>query len=148
MSSRIEIIRGTNPTIKVKFKGLGLKPTFDQTVDGVTVTRHSYFTIRLNPSPEALNPAIGEFQIEMDSTGHVVDDMGNDFRVQNILEDGETTGIASISLSRTYTRTLRVMEYMMQFNLIDSEDNMFTVDEKPIILRVIPNVADLTGDEA
>jgi len=145
--TRIEIIRGTNPTIKLRLKGLGLKSTFDQTIDGDTVTRHCYFTIRHNPSAGALNPDLGEMQIEMDSTGHVVDDMGNDFKINNTTVEGEPVGVASVALSRTYTRTMHVHEYLMQFNLIDNENNMFAVDEKPIILRVVPNVVDLTGDE-
>ena len=146
--TKVEIIRGTNPSISVKLKGLVLAPVFDETVDSETVTRHSYFTIRHNPGQGTLDPDKGELQIEMDSTGHVTDDMANDFYISNITEDGEAVGIAKVELSRTYTKTLHDHEYLFQFNLIDDDHNMFPVPEKPMLLIVSPNVVDLTGDEA
>jgi len=154
---RIEILQSTNPTIAVRLRDVNLVGTFVQDVDGESVVRHSYFTIRHSDSSfMPVSEEKGELQIEMAesslaSSWTTEDEYGNIFTINNSLND--ETGpysYAEVKLSRTYTRLLHDHDYYFQFNLIDRQGDdgqytysMFAVDEKPMMLRVRTNLVDL-----
>ena len=152
---RIEILQGTNPTIAVKLKGVELIPSFEQTVDGDTVKRCSYFTIRhTDGSYRPIDPKLGELQIEMnEDTGSAdsweeTDDYGNVFTIARHVDSvDDEHSIAQVELSRSFTRLLHAHDYYIQFNLIDNNEKMFAVDDKPILMRVGTNLADLRDND-
>jgi len=158
---RIEILQGTNPTIAVRLRDVNLVGTFVQNVDGEDVVRHSYFTIRHSDSSfRPISEEKGEVQVEMqesalDTAWSTEDEYGNIFTINNSLSDDKGPySIAKIELSRTYTRLLHDHDYYFQFNLIERQGEegayaycMFAVDEKPLVLRVKTNLADLRSSD-
>lgn len=130
----IDFNRGSNPTITITVKDITLVPTLTETISGEEVLRHSYVTIRREICSEsAIDASKGELQLVMDSTGTVEDEMGNVFTV--------TETSASLKLNRSYTKSMGCGVYYLQFNLIDSEGNMFAVSPQPFLMKVLPNQA-------
>lgn len=132
----IEIVRGTNPTISLKMKDFTLVPSFTEMINGQEVVRKSYATIRGEMDATGpIDTVGGELQIEVSGSGSTVDNEGNYFEV--------STDTAVLKLSQTYTKKLIDGVYFLQFNLIDSDHNMFTIESRPLTLQVKPNLANL-----
>ena len=130
----IDFNRGSNPTITITVKDITLVPTLTETISEEEVIRHSYATIRREPCSEsAIDASKGELQMVMDSTGTVEDEMGNVFTVAGTY--------ASLKLNRSYTKSMDCGVYFLQFNLIDSDGNMFAVSPQPFPMKVLPNQA-------
>lgn len=120
---KVRIARGTNPTIEFRVKGCSLSTGED-----------SFVTIRKDvDSTGAIELDDAELQIACNDEGRDTDWYGNEFII-----DGDC---AKLSLTREYTKLLSYDMYSLQFNLKDSEGNLFT--HKPINIEVLRNTAEM-----